>query len=454
MFHSKTFSLRPEAFSDQIFTFLPEDAHNDLAAIFEINLLENADPISRERWQQAQLNNLFDFATSQSNFWRKRIGTHRTLEKLSPLTREELARQVQAEGSLTPQYAQDKSNTYASSGSTGTPVQVHVCPQNGRYNELRSLSQYFLEGRSLNQNRTFIRPASAAHLTAPHQSLSVERFDTWLGSLSGTFQSGSYKIINFSHDIEALMTELLTEKVGYLACLGSHMDMILQYADKAMLERLGIHMWLHHSDNQEIARCKRLKDAGIPISSNYSCAELGPIAVECQKSPSYYHVAHSNVLVEIDSKNTIELQGQTLGRVLLTHLHAYATPLIRYDVGDYAALHSKCPCGHEGATLSDIYGRKKYFLKKENGELLPFLIFSKPLSEITTFKEFFIYQKDFHTIMVQLGGRFFLEEGEAERVTQYIQRLSNKDFRVHIELVDRINWSKNPKKLPFICAVA
>ena len=421
--------------------------------MLEINLLENADSTSRERWQQLQLKNLLDYATSQSTFWRKRIGAHRTLEQIPPLMRVELNRQVEAEGSLTPQYAQDQSNTYASSGSTGTPVQVHVCPQNGRYNELRSLSQYFLEGRSLNQNRTFIRPASDAHLSEPNQALSVEHFDTWLGSLGKVLQSGPYKIINFSHDIDALMKELLKDKVGYLACLGSHMDMILQYADKDMLKRLGIHMWLHHSDNQDTDRCKRLEDAGIPISSNYSCAEIGPIAVECQKSPTHYHVAHSNVIVEIDKNNEIEVEGNVLGRVLLTHLHSFATPIIRYDVGDYAALHSACPCGHAGTTLSNIYGRKKYFLKKENGKLLPFLIFSKPLSDITTFKEFFIYQKDFHTIMVQLGGRTTLEEGEAERVTQHIQRLSDKDFSVNIELVDRINWSKNPKKLPFICAL-
>jgi phenylacetate-CoA ligase len=72
----------------------------------------------------------------------------------------------------------------------------------------------------------------------------------------------------------------------------------------------------------------------IPVRGNYSSEEVGVIGCECQHYPGNYHVAHSNVIVEIDKNSSVTVGDNTLSRVLLTHLHSYATPFIRYDVGD------------------------------------------------------------------------------------------------------------------------
>ena len=193
-----------------------------------------------------------------------------------------------------------------------------------------------------------------------------------------------------------------------------------------------------------------LNQIGVPVRSNYSCAEVGPIAMECSTQAGYYHVAHSNVIVEADKSSTVEVNGITLGRVLLTHLHSYATPLIRYDVGDFALLEKSCPCGHDGSTLSHIYGRSKYFLTNADGTLVPFAIFSKPLLDITTFTEFFIYQKDTNNIVIELGGRTSIDPQEEKNIQHFIQRLSNKSFNIIVQPVAKIDWRKNPKRLPFI----
>jgi phenylacetate-CoA ligase len=43
------------------------------------------------------------------------------------------------------------------------------------------------------------------------------------------------------------------------------------------------------------------------------------------------------------------------GRVLVTALHQYATPMVRHDIGDTAALHTQCPgCNLEVPTLSQL----------------------------------------------------------------------------------------------------
>ncbi len=450
-------NIKTEAFSGQPFTFLNPVAHDNLAAIVEINLIENGGRIAREYWQKIQLNNLLKFASNESIFWNKRIPRHfsdmEALKKMPILTREEVRLQINSEGSLMKKYTTADSQTYASSGSTGTPVRVHSCPQNGRYNELRSIAQYFIEERHLDDNRTFIKPADGKQILNL-EKIKVEHFDHWLGDLNETFSSGKYKVIHFSNDEDALLKELSKDRVGYLACLGSHMDILLKKYPLDLKNKLGVRMWLHHSDNQDSERTLLLEKLEIPISSSYSSAEVGPIAVECNKSPGNYHVVHSNVILEMDDNSTTQLNGEIVSRVLVTHLHSYATPIIRYDIGDLATFKTTCPCGHDGMTLSNIHGRSKFFLKKSNGELMPFQIFSKPLLDIVSFNEFFICQPDFNIIVVELSGVTSLSKVEKENIVRFIHELSDKSFDVVVNLVEAIDWSNNPKRLPFISYVS
>lgn len=446
-------SVKDSAFSQDPFTFLANGAQNDMATCFEIHLLENGSRAAREKWQQIQLFNLLKFAYSNSSFWKRRLPgkfeNKNFLEHIPILSRDELNVQIKTEGALV-KLAGDEVSSYASSGSTGTPVKVYCLPQNERYNTLRSIAQYFIENRDLNCNRTFIKPADGLKILSSDQKMVVEHYDSWVGNFSHVFEHGAYKIIYFNGDKQGLIQELLKSPVGYLACLGSHMDILLEEGGNDLIQKLQIKMWLHHSDTFDPKHREILSQLNIPIRSNYSCAELGPIAVECDKSPGYYHVTHSNVMVEADTLDTLTIGDEVLSKLLITHLHSYATPLIRYDVGDYGKLYLTCACGHEGVTLSHIHGRKKFFVKNTMGKLIAFPIFSKPLSDIISFTEFFIFQDNLEIINVELGGREKITTEEKLKVTQFIKRLVGEEFNVNVIGLDKIDWSKNPKRLPFI----
>ena len=62
------------------------------------------------------------------------------------------------------------------------------------------------------------------------------------------------------------------------------------------------------------------------------------IGSECEKIHGNYHVATSNVIIEVSKAAHINLGNKRLGRLLVTHLHSYATPFIRYNVGDVSSL--------------------------------------------------------------------------------------------------------------------
>jgi phenylacetate-CoA ligase len=97
---------------------------------------------------------------------------------------------------------------------------------------------------------------------------------------------------------------------------------------------------------------------GVPVHDIYCCEELGYIATQCPRY-EHYHVQSETVLVEIlDEQGRPCAPGQ-LGRVVLTPLHSFAMPLIRYAIGDYAEVGAPCPCGRGLPVLQRIPGRQR-----------------------------------------------------------------------------------------------
>jgi len=167
----------------------------------------------------------------------------------------------------------------------------------------------------------------------------------------------------------------------------------------------------------------------------------------------YYHVAHSNVIVECDQKLTTTFEGETIGRLLITHLHSYATPIIRYDIGDFGKLHDQCPCGHDGPTLSHIFGRGKHFLRHPDGRYIIFWLSTPLLREAVDFEECRVRQDTIDTITVQIGGRKAISPEEEERLRAVIIGSTDPVFKVVIKPVKTIDWSDNPKQLFFSSSV-
>src|SRR5262249_43266614 len=154
----------------------------------------------------------------------------------------------------------------------------------------------------------------------------------------------------------------------------------------------------------------------------------GPIAYECSKSSGHFHVVHSNVIVECDDSVTVSFNGVSLGRLLVTHLHSYATPLIRYDIGDFAKLESQCPCGHDGPSISNVYGIGKHFLRHPDGRLLPFYLSTRALLDAAAFKECRIRQLEVDTITIELGGRENITADEEAKLKKLVIKATDPAF--------------------------
>jgi phenylacetate-CoA ligase len=448
--------LNSGAYSTRPFAFLDQDAQIYLANITAIDLIENGDRVARETWQNRQLTNLLKHAHARSKFWRERMSSrtisHGIMRHLPVLSRADIATQVKLEGSLAPTNSSSAPN-YSSTGSTGTPVTVYVCPENAYYNTIRSLAQYFINGLSLEEDRVHILPATSL-ARFQKASLTVQSTESWAGSLGKVFRNGTITRITHNYDDDALIKELSNRRFGYLMCPNRYVDLLIKNAGAEFIKRLGVKLWIHRGDYRDLANVKALADVGVRSLSNYSAGEVGPIASECTKCQGFYHVTHTNVIVEGDEEQTVSFDGVSVSRLLITHLHSYATPIIRYDVGDFARLEQQCPCGHNGPTISNIYGRGKHFLRHPNGKLLPFYISTRVLLETVPFAECRFRQTEIDRITVEIGGRDNLTADEEKNLKKVIVKATDSAFHIEIRAVKQIDWSGNPKRLLFTSSIA
>jgi len=99
----------------------------------------------------------------------------------------------------------------------------------------------------------------------------------------------------------------------------------------------------------------------------YTAREVGYIALQCPDH-EHYHTQSENLLVEILDESGNPCEAGETGRVVVTTLHNYATPLIRYDIGDFAQVGAPCPCGRGLAVIERILGRVRNMLVPPNGE--------------------------------------------------------------------------------------
>ena len=71
---------------------------------------------------------------------------------------------------------------------------------------------------------------------------------------------------------------------------------------------------------------------GVPVIDMYSANEVGYIALQCPGT-EHYHVMAEGLLVEVlDDAGRACRPGET-GRVVVTTLHNFAMPLVRYVIG-------------------------------------------------------------------------------------------------------------------------
>ncbi|TLN03586.1 phenylacetate--CoA ligase family protein [bacterium] len=153
---------------------------------------------------------------------------------------------------------------------------------------------------------------------------------------------------------------------------------------------------------------------GCPVFDSYGCREVSQIATECE-AHNGLHVVFENQYVELDGQD-----------IIVTNLHNYAMPFIRYKVGDLASSldTSPCKCGRVSPRIVSLIGRDNDNIelpsgKVINGEFFEFLFFG--LSSVIQYQV--VYHKAIDRLRVKLHV-----SGSTENAGEIVQKTMREKF--------------------------
>jgi len=190
----------------------------------------------------------------------------------------------------------------------------------------------------------------------------------------------------------------------------------------------------------------------VPLTDLYSAQEVGYIALQCPLH-EHYHVQSENLLVEIiDEQGKACVPGQ-VGRVVVSTLHNFAMPLIRYEVGDYAEVGAPCGCGRQLPVLKHIVGRVRNMVMLPDGRRHWASFPPHKWAHIAPVAQLQIVQKSRTNMVLRVVAPRELTADERLKLVAALQTCLGYAFRMDIERVDEIPRAANYKFEEFISEI-
>jgi phenylacetate-CoA ligase len=172
------------------------------------------------------------------------------------------------------------------------------------------------------------------------------------------------------------------------------------------------------------------------VSNTYGCREFMLIASECERRDGL-HTTSDHLRVELDNLHATP-KGDRVGEVLVTDLHNYGMPLMRYANGDIASQQEgDCPCGRGLPMLDKVNGRSMDALRTPQGhyigEYLEYLIFNTP-----GIARFQALQERMDEIEISVVRQPHFEESSLQQIQDDMQKAFGEGVRLRFRYTDAI----------------
>ena len=189
---------------------------------------------------------------------------------------------------------------------------------------------------------------------------------------------------------------------------------------------------------------------GLPLADIYSCEEAGYLALQCPEVPEHYHVQAENVLIEVLDGDGAPCPPGASGEVVLTTLHNFAMPLIRYAIGDFAEVGASCPCGRGLPVLRRIHGRARNLVRLPDGSRHWPSFPAEDWLAIAPVRQFRLRQTGAERIEVELVSTRPLDVAEQHALQAMLQRRLGYAFNIALRPVAAIERGAGGKFEDFV----
>jgi phenylacetate-CoA ligase len=337
------------------------------------------------------------------------------------------------------------------SGSTSEPVTTLGTELTEFFWQALTLRDHFWHRRDFSQTFAAIRYTGDREAFPPHGRQSPN----WGGATAGVFRTGAAHLLNVLSSIAEQTEWLLRVDPGYLLAYPSVLlgiARLLETTDRRLTRLRELRTFGEIVEPECKSVCQRV--FGVPMVDMYSSQEVGYLALQCPDR-EHYHVMSENLLVEVLDDDGRPCQAGETGRVVVTTLHNFAMPLVRYDIGDYAEVGEPCSCGRGLPTLRRILGRQRNLLVLPDGRRMwPVFDAGERPEDLPPLYQFRFVQLDLATIEMTVVRHDDYTAEEAAAVRRYIQQMLGHPFEVVIRRVDSIPRSRTGKFEDFISEVS
>ncbi len=327
-----------------------------------------------------------------------------------------------------------KPREVVTSGSTGTPVRLLDTAVTRMFWHALTIREHHWQGRDFSQSLAAIRKIKDDGAAWPDGRTG----DNWGASTQVLYKTGPAAVLNIMTPVEQQAEWLQRRNPGYLITFSSNLEALARHClDRGIaLPGLLQARTLAETMRPEIRDVCR-EAWGVEIADMYSTQEVGYIALQCPEH-EHYHVMSERVLVEvIDDRGELCGPGE-VGRVVISDLHNFATPVIRYEIGDYAEVGEPCPCGRGLPVLKRILGRTRNMLTLPSGEQVWPVLGDSGYTEIGTIRQLQFIQKTPKRLEIKLVAGSPLEEAEEAALRKLVTGRLGHPFDIALSYVDDI----------------
>jgi phenylacetate-coenzyme A ligase PaaK-like adenylate-forming protein len=178
-----------------------------------------------------------------------------------------------------------------------------------------------------------------------------------------------------------------------------------------------------------------------PVFNTYGSREFMSIAGECEHRNGL-HVNGENLVVE-----TLEPASKGPSEILVSDLHNYGMPFLRYAIGDLGTIsEADCTCGRGLPLLNSIEGRVLDVLRTADGRTVPGEFFPHLLKEIPELAQYRVEQKTREHILISAVLTHALSDRSRSLLENEISKVFGSGTKWELQPVDQIPQLSSGKR--------
>ena len=431
-------------------------AAHQLALQFQFRRTErlSAEQISADQF--AQLGHLIAHADRSLIFWRQRLRaaglrpdaalTAAAWSRLPILTRHEAQAAGLSLRCLRVPHTHGKITESETSGSSGHPLRVARTDLYQAYWDANLLRDMRWHGVDVSLKFAAIR-------RDPNGDAGPGRgrvFPGWGTAINDVFPTGRAVLFDIRKPVAEQAAWLRREDPHYLLSTPAVLTALAQYFRDhgGTLGNLRGARCFGEIVTQDLrALCREV--FGVGIADNYSCEEAGYLALQCPRH-DHLHVLSETVKLEVLDEAGQPCAPGEIGRVIVTPLHNFAMPLLRYDLGDLAEMGPPCDCGRTLPVLRRVIGRSRNRVTLPTGERRVAYLTNPKFYKIPALRQFQIVQTTLTTIDIRLVVSKPIDAATEAQIVATIQTMLGHRFDARIVYLDAIPPLPSGKYQDFI----